>query len=386
MKIQKLRDLAKQAFQELNLIQTGKKMIVKTGQEMVDCHIGGLLPGDVILLSGLSGHGKSALLFEFKDSILSTAVNVEAEEFVFLDNSLEMKIFNIILRGVHGKMDKRKRDILFEEFTEEEKVIARKYYDSLQDDRQYVNQSPSTALQFYEAAQKFLSEHVDKKAVFITIDHMLLMTGADKQKVIEQTVEYINQLKLEFGNVYFIILSQLNRSLLGRVEEKNNRSSPNAADLYGSSFMEQIVSYNIMIFNAYKAGIEQYMKVNPDRYDYLSQHFGEEDSKGRTSFNTTGKIFYHIEKTRESDDPYRDIFVKDMNLSEDAKAKLKEPQMPSKVPEFSKTGRSVEQPNFDKPWDTIKPNTDMNVAFGEPESFTLGQEEMSTNEGDDPPF
>jgi hypothetical protein len=377
MNILKLKDLARASFSDLKKIQQGEKKIVKTGMPMVDCHIGGLLPGDVMLFSGLSGHGKSELLFQLKDKILSEEINEEADQYVFFDNSLEMKIFNIILRGLHSRTDKKKSEILFNEFNDDDKVIAKKYFESLQDERQFVNQTPSTALEFYEGSRKFLQEHKDKKAVFITIDHILLLSGTDKQKVIEQTVEYINQLKLEFENVYFIILSQLNRNLLTRVEEKNNRSAPNATDLFGSSFMDQIASYNIILFNAYKVGIEQYMKVNPERYDYLSDHFGEEDSKGRVSFNTTGKIFYHVEKTRESDDPYKDIFIVDMNLRKDIQEKLKEPEVVGKVPEFSKTKKPLD-PIFDDPFSEVKPITDMSVAFDAPEK----KEDF----GDDPPF
>lgn len=367
MKIQKLRDLARGAFEELKLIQTGEKKIVKTGEEMVDCHIGGLLPGDVILLSGLSGHGKSETLYTIKRNILSTEVNEEAKDYIFLDMSLEMKIFNILLRGIHNKMDKKKSEILFNEFNEEEKQIANEYYTSLNDDRQYVNQSPASPLEFYNATKEFLEEHKESKAVFITIDHILLMKGSDKTKVIEQTIECINLLKLEFENVYFLILSQLNRKLYDRVDEKSNRSAPNATDLFGSSFMDQIASYNIMLFNAYKAGIEQYMKINPDRYEYLEKYFGdEEDTKGRRSFDTAGLIFFHVEKTRESDDPYKDIFVKEMNLTQEQKEKMKEPEVFNKAPEFSKTGKAPEQPVFDKPND-IKPNSDMGIAFGDPE-------------------
>lgn len=322
MNIQPAKKLAKEAFKKLKRLQTGEDKIVKTGEEMIDCHVGGLLPGDIIIFSALPGHGKSETLFRLKEKILDTKVNEEAEQFVFLDMSLEMKMLNIVLRGISRRTKKKKREILSKEFNKKEKKIVESYYNLLQDDRQFINQSPADPEEFYEAAGKFLKEHSDKKAVLIAIDHLLLMSGADKQKTLEQTVEYINQLKLEYDNSYFILLSQGNRNILGRVADKSNMSAPNAGDQYGSSFMDQITSYNIFIFNAYKVGIEKYMKVNADRYDYLADHFYEEKG-GKASFETTGKIFYHVLKTRESDTPYKDIFIKDMELSDEILEKLK---------------------------------------------------------------
>ena len=317
MNILKLKDLTKDALKELNRLQTGKKRLVKTGYESVDSHIGGLLNGDILLFSGLSGHGKSETLFEFKDNVLNTDINPDAKDYVFLDISLEMKVFNIVLRALHRNMNKSKKKILFETFTEEEQEICKIYFESTQDDRQYISQAPSTPDELYLKLREFLLEHINKKAVFIAIDHILLLLGADKKGVIDNTMEYLNRLKLEFDNVYFIVISQLNRSLLARVAEKNNASCPNSGDLYGSEFMQQAASYSIIVFNAFKVGISQFMKVNPDFYDYLSEHFGEKDDKNdKVSFNTIGKLFHVVTKVREGDAVFKDIFIKDMKMDD----------------------------------------------------------------------
>src|SRR5690606_22369672 len=168
-------------------------------------------------------------------------------------------------------------------------------------------QTPTTPSEFYASVSEFLEEHKDRDAVFIALDHGLLMSGSDKQSVLEQLSENINQLKRRYDNVYFILLSQNNRGLLGRAVEKNNAAAPNASDVFGSSFLDQLCSFNIILYNPFKLGISQYMKVNPSRYEYLSEHFGEEDSKGRVSFETEGKIFAHVVKARESDIPFHNI-------------------------------------------------------------------------------
>lgn len=337
MQIQKFKNLAKDAFKDLNKIQTGENKLVKTGYECIDTHIGGLLKGDIIIISAMSGHGKSELLFKMKENILNPELNEGSEDFVFLDNSLEMKVFNIILRTLDRNMEKSKKDLLLKEFTEEEKRQAKQCYKNLQDDRQFINQSPTTPKDFYKGTKEFLEQHKDKRACFISIDHILLVSGSDKKEVIDTTIEYINQLKLEFTNCYFIVLSQLNRSVLNRVAEKNNLAEPNTGDLYGSEFMNHSASYNIILFNAYKVGIEQYLKVNPSRYDYLEEHFGDMSSKGKASFNTQGKLFHTVVKVREGSAMHKDLFIEDMVLPEEELKKT--PQKPNS---------DFEQPKFDE--------------------------------------
>lgn len=365
MKIRKLREYTTEAFSELKKLQTGDKLLPKTGFDFIDNHLGGVLPGDVILISSLSGVGKTQTLHTMKKNILDTKINPKANDYIFLDVSLEMKVFNIILRGVANITNKKKSEILFNEFNDEEKERVKLYYEELNDDRQYINQTPTTPSEFYASVSEFLEEHKDRDAVFIALDHVLLMSGSDKQSVLEQLSENINQLKLRYDNVYFILLSQNNRGLLGRAVEKNNAAAPNASDVFGSSFLDQLCSFNIILYNPFKLGISQYMKVNPSRYEYLSEHFGEEDSKGRVSFETEGKIFAHVVKARESDIPFHNIFVINMDLPQDEIEKIKE----------KNTKPQLQAPNFPKqieenPYKDVTPNFDLSGSFDKEEDNT----------------
>lgn len=357
MEIKRLGDVARDAFKELKKLQTGERLLPKTGEEFIDSHINCILPGDVILISALSGQGKTETLQRMKRKILSKEVNPHADNYVFLDVSLEMKVFNLVLRAVANKTKKLKAKIISEEFTEEEKAIVKELYDSMNDDRQYITQTPTKSKEFYDRACEFLEEHKDKDAVFIALDHVMLLSGSDKQALLEELSEHINQLKLKFGNVYFILISQNNRSLLGRVAERNNNAAPNAGDVFGSSFLDQLCSWNIILYDAYRMGISEYMKVNPDRYEYLEKYFTDEDSNGKVSFNTEGLIFVHMIKTRESDTPYSNIFV----IEKDGK----KPEV-DKPKEKGLSGMAA--PIFNKPSE-VKPNFDLQAAFGSPEEL-----------------
>lgn len=379
MPILPISKLANQAFVELKKIQTGEKLLVKTGDPMIDDHIGGLLPGDAVIISGLSGHGKSEALFRKRESVLSKEVNPNADNYVWLNYNLEVKIFNVVLRALNRKTGKKKRDILFQEFTEEEKALAKEYYDMLQDNRQFVEQEQTTSEDFYLKTRQFCLDNKDRDAIHISFDHAALNADKDTQKGIEEIVKAVNKLKLEFNNVYFWIISQLNRSILSRIAEKNNNSVPNASDLYASSTMDFISSYNIVVFNANKVGIQQFMKVSPDRYDYLSDHFGDEDSKGKVSFNTEGKLFFKILKTRETDVVWKDLYIVDMDLTQEEKEKLSSSSdRPTYSPSSSVPVFSTEKP---------KPDIDPPVTpIGPEEAFGTSFDSNKGTVSDDIPF
>ncbi len=323
IKIRKVREVAHETFKDIHRYQKGEKKIVKTGEEMIDSHLGGLLPGDVVLLSGRSGTGKSEKLYKILDNMLTEEVNVFSENYVSLEYSMEMKMLNKLLRAIHNRTGKKKQEILTEKFTEEERNIVAKYSKGLEDNRRFVVQEPVTPEQYYRMTRDFCKEHQDKDAIIISSDHILLHSGSDKQKVLEKVTEYTNLLKLEFENVYFILVSQLNRNSYPEPKERNNSMRPDNTWLYGSSFMEHVASYIIIIENAYKLGVNDYLKINKKRYNYLSDYFTEEDAKGRVSFDTLGNLFFFITKVRDSDNMWKDIFIEEMNLTEEQLEKMK---------------------------------------------------------------
>lgn len=360
MRFKKLGELTDESLRELNSIQEGKKLLVKTGFPMIDDHLNGLLPSDIVVLSGLSGHGKSETLSRLRDNIMNVEINPEAVDYIWANFNLEVRSFNVTLRSLNRKLGKKKQDILYNKFTEEEKIKVKEFYEDTQDDRQYVCQDNITALGFYEASRELLLANKSKKAVHIDCDHVALLSGNDIQKGIEDLIRYVNKLKLEFDNAYFYIISQLNRGLLSRVAERNNSSCPNASDLYASSAMDFISSYNIIVFDAHKLGISEFMQVNPERYDYLQNHFTEESNKGKVGFFTEGKLFYKVVKTRESDVSWRDLYIVEKDISKEEKKmyEKKESKISSSLlsgmPNFNEEKKEIFEPKFDLPTPNIE--------------------------------
>ncbi len=334
MEIIKLKTLAKQAFKEIKQFQVGDKKVIKTGRPYLD-DIFPVVNGSVITISAGSGVGKSYELATVIENILDRKLNPHADRYVVLNISLEMKILSIVLRGLNKHMGKSKRQILLEEFTEEEKLLAKKYYDILQDDRQYISQVPTSPNKFLAGCRVFLEEHRDKESVIIAADHIALFgsdKGQGKQQVIEDLIEDVNILKMEFPNVIFILLSQTNSEMLKRLKEKDVMSQPQPLDLYYSSFTFQVSDYVVVIVNPYKMGINEYSKINTARYEHLSKYFTEPDNKGRVSLDTLGVLYYHLLKCREADSIYKDIFAEDLNIPDIEK--LRDKKQPSSIPTF----------------------------------------------------
>lgn len=342
MAIRPIKELVTKAKKELHDYQTGANVPIKTGKEFIDNVFGGLLPGDIVTVAGSSGGGKSFDLQRIKNYIMSIGENVAAEGYVWLDYSLEMRVISNIIRDINLKTGKSKRKIISEEFTSEELEIVKQYFKDLEDGRFFINEESTDPLTFEKELEEFLILHKDKKAVFVSVDHIALMKSGPGQKkdAVDGTVEAINRLKKKYKNVYWFIVSQLNRQIDGRTKEKDFNAMPNRSDLYQSDTIFQISDYIYVSHNPFKVGIRAFSRFNTMRYDYLEEHFCE--IKGdKASFDTVGKIFYIVLKVREGGVFFNDVYIEDIGMSDEEKEKYR------RTEESVVASNTV--PNFDMP-------------------------------------
>jgi len=324
-RIKRAGELATEAFTYLNKLQNGDKQLLRTGDEAIDCHITGLLPSDCILYAANSGVGKTKKLFDTLDQILDEKVNPNAKNIKTLEYQLEMKFLNRILRDANKLTSKKKSKILTEKFTDEEKEIIKRYYENLQDERRYICEESITTKEFYEMTRTFCELNKESDSLIVCLDHVLLLKKDDKfEDPLEALTSYINQLRKEFKNVYFILLSQMNRGSLVNIKDRDNSMIPTTAMIYGSSHFEFLCSYIVVLVDPFRLGVNSYLKVPPDRYDWLSDYMQDEDKNGRVSFDTLSNIFHFVLKTRESDNPYKNLFIKKMDLTDDQLEKMKQ--------------------------------------------------------------
>lgn len=373
LRIKNSGSLAKEAFSYLNKLQTGEKSIIKTGQDFIDCHIDGLLPSDVIVYAANSGVGKTKLLYDTLDLMLDKNVNPNADTIKSLEYSLEMRFLNRILRDTNKKTGKKKSQILQEKFTKEEQEIVRRYYEGLKDNRRFVCEESITTDEFYKMTRDFCKLNKDASAIIVSLDHVLLLKKENKSDdPLETLTAYINQLRKEFDNIYFILLSQFNRSSFLNIADKNNDMVPRSSMIYGSSHFEFLSAYIVGIIDPFKLGVNEFLKVNKDRYDWLEGFMTDEDDKGKVSFHSLGNMFYFVMKTRESDNPYKNLFIRPMELTEDQLDKMRSEvkDSPSSISIPTLRPKQTEENEY-KDIPILSPED----AFGSP-----------TDEGDEPPF
>jgi hypothetical protein len=98
-----------------------------------------------------------------------------------------------------------------------------------------------------------------------------------------------------------------------------------------------------VIVDPFKLGVNSYLKINPERYSWLSDYMEAPDKNGKVSFSTLGNHFIWTLKTRESDQPYKNLHIRPMTLSPEQLEKMKQ----SIVPEVEEKIIKTQTPVFD---------------------------------------
>ena len=261
--------------------------------------LGGLYKGNILVIGGISGTGKSFVLKNLEEDIFDKKLNPGSDNYMLIRCNWEMSGFKLLVRSIKNHLKIKTEDLLFNK----DKLDLTKLGEVANFERNpniYYYPHPTYAEEWYKDMYSFLSEHRDKKHIVITIDHIALVkTKGDKKLQMDLLINYANSLRQEYPNVSFIILSQLNRDIETRENVKN--LAPKRSDLYQSDTMFHIADVVLILHNPYRLGHDKYMRVPVKRYEYLKEYMLSPDNK-YSSFKTEGLIFWHYLKLRELDD------------------------------------------------------------------------------------
>jgi len=295
MQIKPYGQVVKEAAAELKAYQNKEKLLINTRLPWLE----GLKPGDIVLLGGPSFTGKTYLLNDIKDDVMNIDLNPAADKFIWLSNSLEMTNLNNLINDIAKYIHKSKKEILTTHFDDMEKGMVNRLVSLKSDGRYYVNEDTFTPAEFETKIRAFIEAHSDAECIFIDTDHLRFTKGSNKKAVIDELMEIQNVLKKAYPNVVFIDISQFNRDIIGRADDKSEKAKIQRSDFADSDVAFTVSDFVIGINMPVISGIEQYRLVSPKFHDYLTDHFADFNTKGtKVSFKTHARIFYEVLKSR----------------------------------------------------------------------------------------
>ena len=298
--IKKSEDLIKEASEKILNLQSGREVPIRTRYDHLnDNLLGGLYNGIILTIAALSGFGKTTILKHIEDDIFNKALNPHCDEVVLLKCNYEMTTFNLLLRRLKEGLKMKMKTILTKTFTENELAGFNDILLAESHPNIFYIEKPLTPKEWYETVREFILQNQDKKSICISIDHLALTkdTG-NKKQAMDEMLDYMNDLKKEFSNVFFIILSQMNREL--EMRSDINHMQPKASDLYNSSNIMFISDVVLIIHNPFRLGINKYMLFAPSRYPHLKD-FMIDPNRDKTNFETKNAIMWHYIKIRQDD-------------------------------------------------------------------------------------
>ena len=222
-------------------IQNTDKLLIKTGFEGVDNFAGGLTRGELTIIGGRPGHGKSTMLLNLLSNILASKrkvllfnrelTNVEVLKKLIALESGRLS-YSMIRQGIYDVKQLQELDRIRD-------YIAKKYnpehfrmYDQIRD-------FPTSATEI----KKFKPD-----IIFDDYIQLITPTGKEDQRrlQLERIVNDYKWIAKEY-NCVVILASQLNRAL-----ETRGNPRPQLSDLAESGAIEQVAENVFFVYYPYK--------------------------------------------------------------------------------------------------------------------------------------
>ena len=278
---------------------------IKSGIEHLDIiGLGGLYPDTVVAIGARPSMGKS-----YTANLIRTNILKDPEEDIgVLLWNLEMPFFTLLMVELKKVLKKSLKEILAAPPTEDEIPLYQQVTDEFRDHRLTKIDETVTADEFYEVTKEYIERNLEKKQLFIVLDHIGIIRGTNKTESIHDIMENVNRLKLEYpGKLTFIILCQLNREIENRWRNKDTNPfvlSPDSSSIYGSDsilFFSDIVMIQVI---PQVVGMEKYALINRERNPHLEEFITDDDRnspKDWVRLKGQNRIYYHYLKVRLMD-------------------------------------------------------------------------------------
>jgi len=225
----------------IDSIQNTDKLLIKTGFENVDKFAGGLTRGEITIIGGRPGHGKSTMMLNMMSNVL--------------DKKRKVLLFNRELTNV----EVLKKLIALESGKLSYAMIRQGIYETqhlqeLDRVREYISKKYSPdRFRMFDQLRDFSSSATEIKKFkpdVIFDDYIQLITPAGKEEQrrlqLERIVNDYKWIAKEY-NCVVVLASQLNRAL-----ETRGNPVPQLSDLAESGAIEQVAENVFFVYYSYK--------------------------------------------------------------------------------------------------------------------------------------
>jgi replicative DNA helicase len=253
---QVLDDLLQTTMDDIDAIQSGsgRSHGVPTGFAELDEVTTGLHGGQMIIIAGRPGHGKSTLAL---DIMRSCSIKHNKASIIF---SLEMSKSEIVMRLLSAEARIKLADMRGGTLTDADWAKMARRMSEISQAPLYIDDSANLTMMEIRAKARRLKQKTDLQLV--VVDYLQLMTSGKKVESRQAEVaEFSRSLKLlaKELDVPVIAISQLNRG-----PEQRTDKMPQLSDLRETGQLEQDADVVILIHR-------------PDAYDRDSPRAGEAD-------------------------------------------------------------------------------------------------------------
>ena len=275
-----LEELLQPTMDEIDAIASrgGVSMGVPTGFTDFDALTNGLHAGQMIIVAGRPGAGKSTMAL---DVLRSCTVEHHMPGVLF---SLEMSKTEVVMRLLSAEARIKLADMRSGKMSDDDWTRLARRMSEISEAPLFVDDSPNLTMMEIRAKARRLKQRHDLK--LIVIDYLQLMTSGKKVESRQQEVsEFSRQLKLlaKELEVPLIAVAQLNRGPEQRTDKK-----PQVADLRESGSLEQDADMVVLVHR-------------PDAYERDDPRAGEADfilGKHRAGPTATVTVAHQLHYSR----------------------------------------------------------------------------------------
>ena len=329
-----------EALEEIQAIQKGSHFM-RTGVDHLDYFLIDGLMGKFVFIGARPAQGKTHLGSRIVKNILDPDIN--KGEYSVLRFNWEMATKSLLLRSFKEKLKKSMRTILDAPFTADEQVGVDEVLE------EYTHPNIRNISEIYEGdalrymLDKFCQSVPPTTKKIIVIDHIHILPNKER---IDSFLTILNEYKMRYPNLGFIIFFQLNRVLesvwRGGKDSKANPKNfrPNSSHIYNTDMLFQLADIIMTLVIPQVVNLDKYAAINKEYHPNLDDHFLDEGGDSNwVRLEGRNRIFYDYIKIRMADD-FEDprLYVDILNLDREAKLHVEgtDKEILADVPAFMK--------------------------------------------------